>query len=153
MSEPSNKVYTESIDNNSRITKYCARHLKRKFCEAYCFASRTFFRRSSNEVADADDIIYTWPKERVHLMARETHAALNLRFPVPDDKVPWDELEPSKYEPRFAVEEDAYNYPVPTSKNLCGRFSSVSFLHIFLFLSTFQCTSFQDWAEGEGSTE
>ncbi len=69
--------------------KFSARRLKRMFCEAYFFDKREVFGVSANQVEDAGERIYEWPENRIHSKARDTHASMNLRFPVPDDKVPW----------------------------------------------------------------
>ncbi len=147
LSNPSNKVhnenkfsYGESDEQNSRIMKFSARHLKRMFCESYFFGNREVFGVSADQ--DAGDRIYKWPEDRIHSKARDTHASLNLRFPVPDDKVPWkkawdSDVQPkksvisvdsegnnqSKYQPVFATDNDEQHYSDRVSKNHnpCGR--------------------------------
>lgn len=144
-SYPSNKVHDEkkngiddSDDQNSRVAKFCARHLKRKFCEAYCFDKREVFRTPANSVADAEDRIYKWPENQIHSMARDTHAALNLRFPVPDDKVVWSfewgtrEQSQCDYQPNFATAKDELDYSDSPNKNPGGRLSCHTFF-IFLY--------------------
>jgi hypothetical protein len=138
-SEIPNKVHAESKlalgendDHNSPVAKFCARHLKRKFCEAYYFSSRVYFSEERKGLDDAGDLVYEWPKDRIHSMARETHAALNLRFPVPNDQILTDwvsgEQNQSEYHPYFATEEDKHNYSDQEFKNPCGRFVA-SFLY------------------------
>ena len=132
----------ESDEHNSRIMKFSAQHLKRKFCQAYCFGKREVFGSSADQFSDAGEHTYEWPEKRIHSKARDTHASMNLRFPVPDDKVPWknawdSDVQPKKnvigfgpeghnqsnYQPFFATENDEPNYADRVSKihNPCGR--------------------------------
>jgi hypothetical protein len=157
MSNPQNKVhneskfsYDESDRRNSQIMDFSAQHLKRMYCDAYFFGKRVVFGSSAEQVADAGERSYEWPKNRIHSKARDTHTSLNLRFPVPDDKVRWEtawdsNIPPKKnvisvnseyhdqstYQPFFATEKDEQHYSdrVSTTHNPCGR----CYMPFFLF--------------------
>ncbi len=127
-------AYEDRDDQSNEKIGFSRKHLRRLVCETSCFNKREVFgvtevkngsMTKNTFLSDGTSVTcYEWPKHRIHSKARDTHSLLNLRFPVPDDKVLWTiQWEGADYRPNFAVEADEIEYisPVFEDRNPCGR--------------------------------
>lgn len=95
----------DSFDGKTRnsIIRLIESQLKTKFCPEYVHMSTQVFEDTKKYELKPDSY-YTWPPERLHRNARDTHHLLRTRYPVPDENVRGDSME--SYQPCWAKESD-----------------------------------------------
>jgi hypothetical protein len=117
---------TEDSEKCEKI-RFIQSHLKIGFCGEYKFAKRNVFGlletnlgfpAEMHETSSINGGTYTWPRICLHIKARDTHPALEERFPVPDERVFWD-FEWCEYTPTLANPDEVN--PIDGKKNPCGR--------------------------------